>query len=314
MKPTLIVLAAGMGSRYGGVKQIDPVGVRGEAIIDYSIYDAIQAGFDRVIFVIRREIEADVREFFSGKFEDRLRVDYVYQDLADVPDDYPVPPERAKPWGTGHAVLAARDVVDAPFAVINGDDFYGRPALVAMADYLSHLSPDSTDYAMVGYRLDRTLSENGTVSRGIVTHDGEGWLQTIQEHTRLEPREGAVSGDRDGGDRAVASLDEAGEVKAWFSGAEPVSMNLFGFAPPAMEQFTREFSGFLLRHGKEPKSEFYIPYGMNLLKEKGEARMRVLRSDSEWFGVTYQEDRPEVVARLRALVDAGTYPAPLWVR
>lgn len=305
MKPALVVLAAGMGSRYGGVKQIDPVGVRGEAIIDYSIYDAIQVGFDRVIFVIRREIERDVREFFSGKFEDRLRVDYVHQDLTDVPGEFPIPPERVKPWGTAHAMLAARGAVDAPFAVINGDDFYGRPALQVMADYLSQLPSDSTDYAMVGYRLDRTLSEHGTVSRGIVTHDDAGWLQTIEEHTRLKRREEAQN-------PPVASLDEKDEVKTWFSGREPVSMNLFGFAPPAMEQFSREFSDFLQLYGGETRSEFYIPYGMNRLREKGLARMRVLRSDSEWFGVTYQEDRPEVVARIRSLVEEGTYPAPLW--
>lgn len=306
MKPTLLVLAAGIGSRYGGVKQIDPVGVNGEAIIDYSIYDAIRSGFDRVVFVIRREIEADVRAFFAGKFEDRLRVDYVYQDLHDVPGGFPVPPDRGKPWGTGHAVLSARDVIEAPFAVINGDDFYGRSALAVMARYLEDLPRESTDYAMVGYRLDRTLSENGTVSRGIVTHDGEGWLQSIEEHTKIEartPEDGAMR---------VASLDEQGGVKRWFDGSEPTSMNLFGFAPPAMEQFQREFAGFLAAHGTESRSEFYIPYGMNLLREKGEARMKVLRSDSEWFGVTYQEDRPDVVARIRALVAAGDYPAALW--
>lgn len=304
MKPTLLVLAAGMGSRYGGVKQIDPVGVRGEAIIDYSIYDAIQAGFDRVVFVIRREIEAEVRQFFSGKFEDRIRVDYVYQDLRDVPEGFSVPRERTKPWGTAHALLSAREVIRAPFAVINGDDYYGRPALVAMAEYLSMLPLESTDYAMVGYRLDRTLSEHGTVSRGIVTHDDEGWLKTIEEHTKLE-----WSRDEKG---VVASLDDQGGLRARFTGSEPVSMNLFGFAPPAMGQFGRMFARFLELHGSEPKSEFYIPYGMSLLRERGEARMKVLRSDSEWFGVTYQEDRPRVVERFRSLVEAGVYPAPLW--
>jgi hypothetical protein len=302
MKPTLLVLAAGMGSRYGGVKQIDPVGVSGEAIIDYSIYDAIQAGFDRVVFVIRREIEEDVRSFFAGKFQDRLRVDYVFQDLDDTPGSFVVPPERSKPWGTAHAVLAAREVIDAPFAVINGDDFYGREGLRTIADYLQSLSPDSTDYAMVGYRLDRTLSDNGTVSRGIVTHDERGWLKTIEEHTRLESR----------GEGRVASLAEDGSVRAWFNGDEPVSMNLFGFAPPAMEQFHRTFAEFLAEHGHEPKSEFYIPTAMSAVQKKGEARMKVLRSNSEWFGVTYQEDRPIVVERIRALVEEGVYPEALW--
>lgn len=303
MKPTLVVLAAGMGSRYGGVKQIDPVGVSGEAIIDYSIYDAVQAGFDRVVFVIRREIEADVRAFFAGKFEDRLRVEYVHQELQDVPASFTVPAERTKPWGTCHAVLAARAVVDAPFAVINGDDFYGRSALVTMAEYLGSLPVDSRDYAMVGYRLDRTLSENGTVSRGIVTHDEQGWLQSIREHTRIK---------RHRGEERIVSLDEDDGVIARFDGSEPTSMNLFGFAPPAMVKFEREFAAFLAVHGTQPKSEFYIPYAMNILREKGEARMQVLRSDSEWFGVTYQEDRPDVVARIRELVDAGVYPPALW--
>ena len=319
MKPTLLVLAAGIGSRYGGIKQIDPVGVAGEAIIDYSIYDAIQAGFGRVVFVIRREIEKDVRAFFAGKFEDRLPVEYVHQELDDLPAGFSVPPDRAKPWGTAHAVLAARRVIDAPFAVINGDDFYGRPALTEIARYLADVPRDSRDYAMVGYRLDRTLSDNGTVSRGIVTQDDQGWLETIEEHTRLEPRRDGADGTTatDGTTaktRRVASLHEDGRVKAWFDGSEPVSMNLFGFTPPVMDLFGAEFRDFLSRIGGEPKSEFYIPFAMGRLREKGIARMKVLRSDSEWFGVTYQEDRPAVVDRIRALVEKGVYPNSLWSR
>lgn len=301
MKPTLLVLAAGMGSRYGGVKQIDPVGPDHEAIIDYSIYDAIEAGYGRVVFVVRREIEADVREFFAGKFDGRIDVDYVHQELSDVPAGFVVPDERTKPWGTAHAVLAARKIIDAPFAVINGDDFYGRPAITKMAEYLSALPIDGTDYGMVGYRLDRTLSENGTVSRGIVSHNADGWLESIEEHTKLEPRDGRV-----------ASLSDDGAVRAWFSGDEATSMNLFGFTPAAMGQFEAEFSAFLDRSGGEAKSELYIPTVMNILKERGEARMRVLRSDSEWFGVTYREDRPVVVARIAELIAEGVYPESLW--
>ncbi len=301
MKPTLLVLAAGMGSRYGGVKQIDPVGPSGEAIIDYSIYDAIQSGFERVVFVVRREIEGDVRDFFAGKFDDDLPATYVLQDLQDIPEGYTVPAGRTKPWGTAQAVLAARDVVDAPFAVINGDDFYGRPALKTMAHYLSRLPVDGTDYAMVGYRLDRTLSEYGTVSRGIVSEDENGWLQSIEEHTKIK---------RDGGD--VVSLDENGNRKTRLSGAEATSMNLFGFTPAAMAQFQRQFRAFLDDRGGELKSEFYIPVAMNALHRNGDARMKVLRSDSEWFGVTYREDRPDVVARIRSLVDRGHYPPSLW--
>ena len=304
MKPTLLVLAAGMGSRYGGVKQIDPVGPAGEAIIDYSIFDAIRAGFGKVVFVVRREIEDDVQAFFSGKFEDSLETEYVIQDLADVPGNFDVPKNRAKPWGTGHAVLAARNAIDAPFAVINGDDFYGASALATMADYLGKQKIGGTDYAMVGYRLDKTLSRNGTVSRGIVQHDSGGWLESIVEHKKLQPA---------GADGAeVVSLDDDDTEVARFPGDTPTSMNLFGFTPAAMKQFSGEFAGFLERFGREEKSEFYIPYAMNLLKEQGRARMQVLRSDADWFGVTYQEDRPDVVARLQALVDSGAYPSPLW--
>ncbi len=306
MKPTLLVLAAGMGSRYGGVKQIDPVGPSGEAIIDFSIYDAIQAGFDRVIFVVRQEIQEDVREFFRGKFDDRLRIDFVNQDLQDVPKGFEVPSERGKPWGTAQAVLAARKRIDAPFAVINGDDFYGRPALVAMADYLQACPADGTDYAMVGYRLDRTLSEHGTVSRGIVAATDEGWMTAIKEHPRLgwERQKGV--------DYPVASYNDDQAILARFTGEEPVSMNLFGFTPAAIDQLRTQFARFLEDRGDDPKAEFYIPYAVSRLIQASEARMKVLKADSEWFGVTYQEDRPAVVARLAALTQAKEYPKPLW--
>ena len=290
-----------MGSRYGGVKQIDPVGPNGEAIIDYSVYDAIQSGFDRAVFVVRPEIEEDVRAFFAGKFDDQIKIEFVHQRLDDVPNGHATPSSRSKPWGTCHAVLAAREVIQAPFAVINGDDFYGRRAFQTMSSYLQTLPIDGTDYAMVGYRLENTLSENGSVSRGIVDHDQERWLDSIEEHTKIVRRS-----------EGVVSLDEAGTVKRELTGREATSMNLFGFTPHAMEQFWNEFADFLTAHGSEPKSEFYIPYAMNLLKEKGQARMRVLESDARWFGVTYREDRPGVVARLRALADEGVYPASLW--
>lgn len=300
-KPTLVVLAAGMGSRYGGVKQIDPVGGSGEAIIDYSVYDAIQVGFDHVVFVVRREIENDVRAFFSRKFESRIRVSYAHQNLDDLPTGFSVPEERTKPWGTAHAMLAAREVVDSPFAVINADDFYGRPALSTIAAHLASCDPKGTDYAMVGYRLDKTLSPNGTVSRGIVSVDDEGWLVSIEEHTKLRPQD----------DRVVSYAGD-GSVRAWFEGTEATSMNLFGFTLLAMEQFTVEFSTFLEKKGDDPTAEFYIPYAMNRLKEQGLARMAVLRSDSEWFGVTYREDRPSVVARIERLIADGSYPRALW--
>lgn len=300
-KPSLVVLAAGMGSRYGGVKQIDPVGVGGEAIIDFSIYDAITVGYDHVVFVVREEIEDDVRAFFAGTFESRIRVTYVHQKLDDIPAGYSVSEARTKPWGTAHAMLAAREVVDTPYAVINADDFYGRPALSTMAQYLSSIDPDSTDYAMVGYRLDQTLSPHGTVSRGIVNTDDEGWLVSIEEHTKLRPCKGGVE-----------SLNDDLSIRAVFTGTEATSMNLFGFTPRAMDQFSKEFSDFLATSGSDPKAEFYIPYGMNRLKEQGLARMTVLRSESEWFGVTYRDDRSEVIARLQRLVEEGAYPPSLW--
>jgi hypothetical protein len=302
MKPTLLVLAAGMGSRYGGIKQIDPVGPSDEAIIDYSIYDAIQAGFHRVVFVVRQEIEHDIRDFFAGKFEDRLETDYVLQDLRDMPEGFSVPDGRKKPWGTAHAVLAARGAIDAPFAVINGDDFYGRVALQQMADYLRAQSSNSTDYAMAGYRLDTTLSDHGTVSRGIVEQDGD-WLKRIEEHTKL-----VNEGDR------VVSYNDSGEVRRIFEGSEPASMNLFGFTPAVMAQFEEQFTAFLSEAPDPAKVEFFIPVALAGLIEADCARCKVIPTDSEWFGVTYREDRPRVVARLRELVNAGVYPRSLWTQ
>ena len=253
------------------------------------------------MFVIRRAIEDDVRRFFSGKFESRIRIDYVYQELDDVPDGFSVPTGRSKPWGTAHAMLAARDVVDSPFAVINGDDFYGRSALARIAEYLETLRVDDSDYAMVGYRLDKTLSLHGSVSRGIVSTDDDDWLTSIREHTKLSPRDGRV-----------ASYGEDDLILEWLSGTEATSMNLFGFTPFAMRQFESEFSAFLESNTDDIKAEFYIPYAMNRLQNAGTARMRVLRSDSEWFGVTYQEDRETVVRRIAELVAQGVYPSSLW--
>ncbi len=299
--PTLVVLAAGMGSRYGGVKQIDSVGPSGEAIIDYSVYDAIEAGFEHVVFVIRSEIEADVREFFGHSFNKRIQVSYVHQRFDDVPEGFVVPRERVKPWGTAHAMLAAREVVETPFVVINADDFYGRDAYVLLADYLTAETAAPTDYAMVAYRLDQTLSDNGTVSRGIVSVGSDDWLDKIEEHTKLRPENGRV-----------ASYDDDQSVKAWFTGSEPTSMNTFGFFPAAMEQFAEEFAQFVNEHGDDPRAEFYIPYAMDRLQRAGKARMKVLEGGKEWFGVTYREDRPRVVVRIGDLVARGAYPAKLW--
>lgn len=302
MKPTLLVLAAGMGSRYGGVKQIDPVGLNGEALIDFSIYDALNNGFDRVVFVIRREIEKDVRQFFSGKFEDKADIAYVYQDLADIPGEHRISAVREKPWGTAHAVWSARKAIKKPFAVINGDDFYGSAAFGVIGEHLSSMAADSVDYAMVGYVLENTLSEHGTVSRGICEVDGDGYLARIEEHTKIGRRE----------DGTVISWAEDGSVRATFTGKELCSMNMFGFSPEAMGHIEAGFSRFLDERGEEPKAEYYIPTMVQDRINSGESRCRVLTSDARWFGITYREDKPRVVEEVRALQTGGSYPAPLW--
>lgn len=301
MQPTLLVLAAGMGSRYGGVKQIDGVGTSGEAIIDYSIYDAIRSGFGRAVFVIRRDIEADVKEFFAGKFEDRIKVDYVFQDMNDLPGGRSAPADRKKPWGTAHAVLAAREVIDEPFAVINGDDFYGSAAIGALGASLAAADLSNTDYSVVGYRMDKTLSDHGTVSRGVVESDSDGWVTGFEEHKKLERKDGAVT-----------SWDASGAAIASFTGNETVSMNLFGFNPNVFPLFVSQFERFLDESAEDPTAEFFIPLAINRLRAAGSARMRVLPTDSDWFGVTYQEDRPKVVEKIRALVAKGDYPEALW--
>jgi len=302
VKPTLLVLAAGMGSRYGGVKQIDPVGINGEALIDFSIYDALHHGFDRIVFVIRREIEADVRQFFSGKFEDRADVAYVYQELSDLPGEFEVSAVREKPWGTAHAIWAARKAIRKPFAVINGDDFYGREAFGAMGAHLSEMPVGSSDYAMVGYVLENTLSEHGTVSRGICDVDKSGFLSGIKEHTKIGRKE----------DGTIGSWNDEGELIANFTGKELCSMNMFGFSPEVMGHIEEGFSTFLRENGTEPKAEYYIPTLVQDRIDAGVSRCRVLTSDARWFGITYREDKARVVDAVRELQTGGTYPAPLW--
>ena len=302
MNPTLLVLAAGLGSRYGGVKQIDPVGITDEALIDFSIYDALQHGFEDVVFVIRREIEEDVRRFFTGKFEGEASVRYVHQELSDLPGEFEASAGREKPWGTAHAIWAARKAITAPFAVINGDDFYGQDAFSVMADHLRAMERESSDYAMVGYILEKTLSEHGTVSRGICDVDTDGFLTGIEEHTKI---------GRDDSGRIV-SWDEKGGVRAEFTGREICSMNMFGFAPTVMEHIEEGFSRFLRQKGQNPKSEYYIPTLVQDRISQGKSRCRVLTSEARWFGITYREDKPRVVEAVRGLQSEGEYPAPLW--
>lgn len=301
---TLVVLAAGMGSRYGSLKQMDGVGPGGEAIIDYSIYDAIRAGFTKVVFVIRHSFEKDFREIFSAdRFGGRIEVDFVFQELENLPAGVTVPEGREKPWGTNHAVMMAASAVKGPFAVINADDFYGRESFEVLGRYLSTLDGKENRYAMVGFSISNTLSENGTVSRGVCAVDGEGNLTTITERHGIERKADGqiVYTDADGSQHPLG--DDT-----------PVSMNTFGFTPDYFRHSERMFREFLSKPETMAnlKSEFYIALVVDELIKSGTAKMKVLPTTAKWFGVTYKADRPDVVERLRALVDAGEYPEFLW--
>jgi dTDP-glucose pyrophosphorylase len=301
MKPTLLVLAAGLGSRYGGLKQMDPLGPNGESIIDYSVYDALHAGFGKVIFILREEIVDDFYELFANRYKKHIQVSHVVQRLTDIPPGIPVNPGRVKPWGTGHAVLSAQEVLREPFAVINGDDYYGRDAFRVMAEFLGKLDPkDVRSQAMVGYSVSNTLSEHGAVSRGICTVDSKMTLTGVVERTHIEQN-----------GRKIFFLDENGE-KNGLRGNEIVSMNFWGFTPAIVPYFNDLFASFLEDKGMELKSEFYIPYAINLLIEAGITDVTVLESDARWFGVTYQDDRPHVQQRIMELHRDGIYPGKLW--
>jgi UTP-glucose-1-phosphate uridylyltransferase len=295
--PTLLVLAAGMGSRYGGLKQIDPVGPGGETIIDYSIFDALRAGFGKVVFVIRKDIEDAFRETVGSRFEKRVPVDYVFQSLDAIPPGFNVPAGRAKPWGTTHAILVAADAIHEPFAAINADDFYGAQGYRELA---GHLTSGSTDYAMVGFILRNTLSEFGSVARGVCRVAGDDTLQSIIELTKIE---------RDG--NGARNTDADGNATK-LSGDEPVSMNMWAFTPRVFDQLRERFKQFLERSGSDLKAECLIPNTVGDLVRDGQARVKVLRTRDAWFGVTYREDRPRVIESVRALITAGAYPEKLW--
>lgn len=302
MHPTLLVLAAGMGSRYGGLKQIDPVGPGGEKIIDYSVYDAIQAGFRKLVFVIRRDIEADFKASIGRKFADKITLDYAYQELDMVPPGYTVPSTRQKPWGTGHAILVAQDVINEPFAAINADDFYGAHSFQVLADYLSAAqdTDDGANYAMVGFILRNTLSKFGTVARGICQTNSEDFLENVVEITNI-----AKDGNQ------VQYPDNAGQVYQ-LSGDEIVSMNMWGFTVSIFGHLRQQFSDFLKERGAEEKAEFFIPTVVNSLIVQNQAQVKVLSSQAPWFGVTYKEDKSYVVNSIRNLVRQGVYPEKLW--
>jgi hypothetical protein len=297
MQFTLLVLAAGMGSRYGGLKQIDPVGPSGETVLDYAVFDAIRAGFTRVVFVIRRDFEAMFRDQIASKYAGRVAVDYVFQSTNELPGGFTTPAGREKPWGTGHAVWCARDAVTEEFAVINADDFYGADSFVQLANFFAvSRAGTSTEspirLAMVGFRLANTLSEHGAVSRGVCAIDVAGQLRSITEQTGI-------------------TREDVGLTKS-FSGEETVSMNCWGFSPAVFGLLDRQFREFLTARIGEPKAEFYLPTAISTSVERREATVQVLPTTSTWFGVTFREDKPRVQAALQAFVDAGVYPKKLF--
>ncbi len=297
--PALVILAAGIGSRYGGLKQVDPVGPGGEIVIDYSIYDALRVGFEKIVFVIRRDIEEAFRATIGQKFEERADVHYVFQELDALPDGFTVPADRTKPWGTGHAVLVARDVIDEPFAVINADDFYGQRAYQLLHDHLAHVEDEST-YALVGFALRNTLSEFGSVARGICTVDPDHYLRSVVELTAIE---------RDG-ERAISHQPDG--TRTILTGDEWVSMNMWGFTPSLMGYLESGFEAFLRNGADNPKAEYFLPAAIDGLIQTNTVRTRVLPTPDSWFGVTYQEDKPHVVRSVQELIAKGVYPQRLW--
>lgn len=296
MKKTLVVLAAGMGSRYGGLKQIDPVGPGGEAIIDYSVYDAMRAGFNKLVFVIRRDIEEAFKETIGRRFESRLPVQYVFQEL-NLPAGTVVPETRKKPWGTGHAILMAADAVAEPFAVINADDFYGADSFRVLA---GHLGSGSNDYAMVGYTLRNTVSDYGSVARGVCALTPDSYLKSVVEVIGIEKQGAGVK----------PTAKTPADIR--LTGDEIVSLNMWGFNPSLFGHLRREWAAFISAQGKDEKAEFFIPTVINNLVASGQERLKVLPTSSLWFGVTYREDRPLVIESIRSLIAKGEYPERLW--
>ena len=305
MKPTLFLLAAGMGSRYGGLKQLDGLGPHGETIMDYSIYDAIHAGFGKLVFVIRKDFEQDFREKVVSKYQGHLPVEVVFQSLEDLPSGFTVPEGRTKPWGTNHAVLMGKEAIKEPFAVINCDDFYGRDSFQVMGKYLSSLAEGSANkYAMVGSRVGNTLSESGSVSRGVCSTDEKGFLTTVVERTKIERK----------ADGEVKYLEDDGETWTAIPETTPVSMNFWGFTPDYFTYSQDYFKYFLGLESTKTnlKAEFFIPLMRDKLIKEGTATVEVLDTTSKWFGVTYPEDRPDTVAKIQKLIDDGVYPDRLF--
>lgn len=293
-------MAAGMGSRYGGLKQMDGLGPNGETIIDYSIYDAIKVGFGKVVFVIRHDFEDDFRRLVISKFEGRIPVEVVFQDINNLPQGFTANPERVKPWGTNHAILMGKDVVKEPFAVINGDDFYGRDSFRVLCEQLSQMEGSKGKYCMVGFPVVNTLSESGTVSRGVCRTDSDAYLVSIIEHTKIEDVNGVV----------INHNDDGSETK--IDSKQLVSMNMWGFTPDYFDYSYNFFKEFLKENEKSLKAEFYIPSMVDHLIQTGQANVKVLSTTSKWFGVTYADDKPNVIMKLNALIKEGVYPVNLW--
>lgn len=303
-KPVLIIMAAGMGSRYGGLKQIDPVDEGGHIIMDFSIYDAVKAGFEKVIFIIKKENEQDFKEKIGNRLEQKIEVEYVFQDIANLPEGFEVPEGRVKPWGTAHAVLSCLPVVDGPFAVINADDYYGQQAFRMIYDYLAdHEDTDKFQYTMVGYLLENTLTENGHVARGVCETDSNGKLTEITERVRIEKHE-------DG----PAYTEDDGATWTSLPGDTVVSMNMWGFTKSMMPEIRDRFAAFLTENlPKNPlKCEYFLPFVVDELIREGKAEVTVLKSRDRWYGVTYREDKPVVVKAIQDLKDQGLYPQNLW--
>ena len=309
MKPTLLVLAAGMGSRYGGLKQMDGLGPNGETIIDYSIYDAVEAGFGKVVYIVREYFKEQMEQVVKEKYSNVKCVDgeplefqFVTQELFKIPSQFTLNPEREKPWGTAHAVLMGKDVVKEPFAVINGDDYYGKESFKILGDWLRAHEGKTGEYALVGFELDNTLSESGAVSRGIGAADETGFLTNVVEHHKIARAEdGKIYGENSVTGETVELADKA-----------LCSMNMWGFTPDYFQNSKDTFVAFLENHGNELKSEFYIPYAIDCMIKNGSAKTELLSTSSRWFGVTFQEDRPGVVAKFQEFADQGIYPTPLY--
>jgi UTP-glucose-1-phosphate uridylyltransferase len=298
MKPTLLILAAGMGSRYGGLKQMDELGPSGESIIDYSVFDAIRAGFGKVVFVIREDFAQAFKDQFEPRLKGKIETEYVYQSLDKVPQGFTIPEGRQKPWGTGHAMLMAKDAIHTPFAIINADDFYGKDAYAQAIEFINS-SKKISEYGMIGYALKNTLSEHGTVSRGVCQSDANDNLTKITERTKI-------------GTEGNKIYFYEGDNKEELSGYEPVSMNFWIFKPEFFNHLDNGFKRFLNEKGSELKSEYYFNLAADNLVKAGEANVKIINTPAKWFGVTYQEDKPMVQAAITALIEAGAYPDNLW--